>query len=131
MTGTSNMHTVLQKLQYLKISHCFTMKLSVLLRYHFVCCKYIGHNKSHEHYYHKTEAVAHVIKHLVSEHILSLFYRIIHAFIAALHKPKDSAAVEVCFHTSQPATHSFLDCIIILILLACHAIFQDPKYVIF
>jgi hypothetical protein len=60
-------------------------------------------------------------------HVLSLFYKIsrmIHTFLPAPYKLKDPAVVEICFSTSQPATHGFVDCVIILAVLAFHVIFK-------
>jgi hypothetical protein len=50
-----------------------------------------------------------------------------HAFLQELHKLEDPTAIEIHSSTSQPATNSFLDYVIIIIVLVSHVIFQDPE----
>lgn len=62
---------------------------------------------------------------MLLEHVLSLLYKIsrtIHALLPALHELKHSAAVEIRSCTSQPATHDFLSCVVILVVLPRHVI---------
>jgi hypothetical protein len=52
----------------------------------------------------------------------------IHTFLPVLHKIKDPVVVEIHSITLQPAVHSFLNCIIILVVLGSHMFFQGPKW---
>lgn len=50
----------------------------------------------------------------------------IHTFLPELYGIENRAAVEIFSNTSQPSTHNFLDCIIVLIVLASHLFFHSP-----
>jgi hypothetical protein len=66
-------------------------------------------------------------------HLLLLFYRIsipIYAFLPALQNLKDASAVEACSSSWQPASHSFLDCLVSLAVVTSQAIFQGPEQVV-
>jgi len=68
-----------------------------------------------------------------SGHLLLLFYKIsilIYAFLPALQNLKDASAVEVCSSPLQPASHSFLDCLVSLIEVTSQVIFQGPEQVV-
>jgi hypothetical protein len=45
----------------------------------------------------------------------------------ALHKLKYTTAVQIYSSASQSATYSFLNCIIILVVLVSPMTFQDPE----
>jgi hypothetical protein len=68
-----------------------------------------------------------------SRHLLLLFYKIsipIYAFLPALQNRKDASAAEVRSSSSQPASHGFLDCLVILVVVTSQVIFQGPEQVV-
>jgi len=70
-----------------------------------------------------------------SRHLLLLFfyYKItipICVFLPALQNLKDASVVEVHSSSSQPALHSFLDCLISLVVVTSQVFFQGPKQVV-
>jgi hypothetical protein len=63
---------------------------------------------------------------------LLLFYRIsipIYAFLPALQNLKNASAVEIRSR-SAAASHGFLDCLVILLVVTSQVIFQGPEQVI-
>jgi hypothetical protein len=65
-----------------------------------------------------------------SRNILLLFYKIsipIYAFLPALQNLKDASAIEDRSSSSQPASHGFLDCLVSLVVVTSHVIFQGPE----
>jgi hypothetical protein len=55
----------------------------------------------------------------VSYHFSTKIFRIVHASLPVLHKLKDHAVVDTCSCTLHVAAYSFLDCVIVLVVLAC------------
>jgi len=51
----------------------------------------------------------------------------IHTILPSLCDPEDPIVVETCSGILQPTMHGFLDCILILIVLNLHMIYQDLK----
>jgi hypothetical protein len=65
-----------------------------------------------------------------SSHLLLLTSKIsilIYAFLPALRNLKNASAVEVRSSSSQPASHGFLDC---LVVVTSQVMFQGPEQVV-
>jgi hypothetical protein len=65
-----------------------------------------------------------------SRHLLLLILKIpipVYAFLLALQNLKDASAVEVRSSSSQPASHGFLDCLVILVALTSRVIIRGPE----
>jgi len=63
-------------------------------------------------------------------HLLLLFYKIsnpIYAFLPALLNLNDASAVEVRSSYLQPALHSFLECLLSVVVVTCQVIFKGPN----
>jgi len=65
---------------------------------------------------------------IVPGHVASFFYKISRVF----HIFASSAwtVIKICSNTLLPATHGFLGCAVIPLILVSHVIFQDPKKVV-
>jgi hypothetical protein len=65
-----------------------------------------------------------------SRHHSLIFYKIsipIYAFLPALRNPKDASAIEILSTSSQPASHGFLDCSVILVMVTSQVNLQGPR----
>jgi hypothetical protein len=68
-----------------------------------------------------------------SGHLLLLFYKIsisIYAFLPELQNLKNASAAEVRSSSSQSASHGFLNCLVILVVVTSQVIFQGPEQVV-
>jgi len=69
-----------------------------------------------------------------SRHLLLLLYKtsiLFYAFPPVLQYLKDASTLEVCFNSSQPTSHGFLDCLINLRVVTSQVSFQGPQQVVF
>jgi hypothetical protein len=66
-------------------------------------------------------------------HLLLLFYKVsipIYAFLPALQNLKNASALEVRSSSSQPASHSFRDCLVSVVVVTSQVIFQGSEQVV-